>query len=194
MPLWENVLLGHQAGGQFTNHGLIDRVRLPPACPTRYVPAASMCVRRASTSAPSTLSGGNQQKLIVGREMLAKPTVLIAAHPTRGVDVGAQAVIWDILRDARAAGLATLLISADLEELIGLSDRLLVMLRGEIVADLDPATVDQGRPRRLHDRGHDAGRFGRRRGRHVEPQSFCTASPPRCSLPSSPSLCPRSPC
>ena len=76
--------------------------------------------------------------------MLAKPTVLIAAHPTRGVDVGAQAVIWDILRDARAAGLATLLISADLEELIGLSDRLLVMLRGRIVADLDPATVDQG--------------------------------------------------
>ena len=50
--------------------------------------------------------------------MLAKPTVLIAAH-RRGVDVGAQAVIWDILRDARAAGLATLLISADLEELIG---------------------------------------------------------------------------
>ena len=75
--------------------------------------------------------------------MLAKPTVLIAAHPTRGVDVGAQAVIWDILRDARAAGLATLLISADLEELIGLSDRLLVMLRGRIVADLDPATVSQ---------------------------------------------------
>ena len=52
-------------------------------------------------------------------------------------------MIWDILRDARAAGLATLLISADLEELIGLSDRLLVMLRGRIVADLDPATVSQ---------------------------------------------------
>ena len=91
----------------------------------------------------ASLSGGNQQKLIVGREMLAKPRVLIAAHPTRGVDVGAQAVIWDILREARAAGLATLLISADLEELIGLSDRLLVMLRGRIVADLDPAAVSQ---------------------------------------------------
>ena len=76
------------------------------------------------------LSGGNQQKLIVGREMTPSRSVLIAAHPTRGVDVGAQAVIWDVLRDARANGLATLLVSADLEELIGLSDRLLVMLRG----------------------------------------------------------------
>ena len=55
--------------------------------------------------------------------------------------MGAQAVIWDILRSARAKGLATLLVSADLEELIGLSDRLLVMLRGRIVAELDPATV-----------------------------------------------------
>jgi simple sugar transport system ATP-binding protein len=85
------------------------------------------------------LSGGNQQKLIIGRELLAEPTVLIAGHPTRGVDVGAQAAIWDQLRDARKAGLATLLISADLEELIGLSDRLLVIFEGRIVAEIDPA-------------------------------------------------------
>ena len=69
------------------------------------------------------LSGGNQQKLVIGREMLAEPSVLLAAHPTRGVDVGAQASIWDQLRRARASGLAVLLVSADLEELIGLSDR-----------------------------------------------------------------------
>jgi simple sugar transport system ATP-binding protein len=67
--------------------------------------------------------------------------MLIASHPTRGIDVGAQAMIWDILRGARSNGLGTLLVSADLEELIGLSDRLLVMLRGRVVADLDPATV-----------------------------------------------------
>jgi simple sugar transport system ATP-binding protein len=67
--------------------------------------------------------------------------MLIASHPTRGIDVGAQARVWDELRDARSAGLATLLISADLEELIGLSDTLLVMLRGRIVATLDPAKV-----------------------------------------------------
>jgi ABC-type uncharacterized transport system ATPase subunit len=141
MPLWENVLLGHQASSEFTNRGLVDR----EACRRRADEVVSgFDVRTPSIDVRAfTLSGGNQQKLIVGREMLAKPTVLIAAHPTRGVDVGAQAVIWDILRDARAAGLATLLISADLEELIGLSDRLLVMLRGRIVADLDPATVSQ---------------------------------------------------
>jgi general nucleoside transport system ATP-binding protein len=142
MPLWENVLLGHQASPDFTDRGLIDR----DACRRRADEVvAGFDVRTPSIDVRAfTLSGGNQQKLIVGREMLAKPTVLIAAHPTRGIDVGAQAVIWDILRDARAAGLATLLISADLEELIGLSDRLLVMLRGRVVADLDPATVTQG--------------------------------------------------
>jgi ABC-type uncharacterized transport system ATPase subunit len=89
----------------------------------------------------SALSGGNQQKLIVGREMSGNPGLLVAAHPTRGVDVGAQAAIWDLLRQARAEGLAVLLVSADLEELIGLSDRLRVILRGRLVADVDPLTV-----------------------------------------------------
>jgi general nucleoside transport system ATP-binding protein len=87
------------------------------------------------------LSGGNQQKLIVGREMSHQPKVLIASHPTRGVDVGAQAAIWDHLRAARRNGLGVLLISADLDELIGLSDALKVMYRGRFVADADPATV-----------------------------------------------------
>ena len=96
--------------------------------------------------AAHALSGGNQQKLIVGREMEAAPTVLIAAHPTRGVDVGAQAAIWDQLREARAKGLGTLLVSADLEELIGLSDRLVVLYRGEVVATLLP---DEVTPERL---------------------------------------------
>jgi ABC-type uncharacterized transport system ATPase subunit len=87
------------------------------------------------------LSGGNQQKFIVGREMTSDPTVLIAAQPTRGIDVGAQAAVWEEIRKARAAGLGVLLISADLEELIGLSDALYVILRGELVAKLDPAAV-----------------------------------------------------
>ncbi|MCU1499744.1 MAG: sugar transporter, ATP-binding protein, partial [Acidimicrobiales bacterium] len=87
------------------------------------------------------LSGGNQQKFIMGRELMAGPSLLIAAHPSRGVDVGAQAAIWDHLRDARGAGLGTLLVSADLEELIGLSDRLLVIYEGAIVAELDPNEV-----------------------------------------------------
>jgi simple sugar transport system ATP-binding protein len=67
--------------------------------------------------------------------------VLIAAHPTRGVDVGAQAAIWEQLRVARAEGLAVLLVSADLEELIGMSDTLRVVLRGRLVAEVDPREV-----------------------------------------------------
>ncbi len=99
-------------------------------------------VRAPGATTPAyALSGGNQQKFIVGREMSSKPRVLIAAHPTRGVDVGAQAAVWDQLREARRGGLAVLLVSADLEELIGLSDTLLVILRGTIAATLDPATV-----------------------------------------------------
>lgn len=89
----------------------------------------------------ASLSGGNQQKLIVGREMSHKPRFLIAAHPTRGVDVGAQAAIWDHIREARREGLAVLLISADLDELIGLSDTLRVIYNGKLVADADPATI-----------------------------------------------------
>ena len=108
--------------------------------PSAYVPAL-------------TLSGGNQQKLIVGREMTAEPKVLIASHPTRGIDVGAQAAIWDVIRAARAAGLGVLLISADLEELIGLSDTLHVMYRGKLAATLDPADGDAADPRFVHDRG-----------------------------------------
>jgi simple sugar transport system ATP-binding protein len=73
--------------------------------------------------------------------MTARPALLLASHPTRGIDVGAQAAVWQLLRNARAEGLAVLLISADLEELIGLSDTLKVILRGRFVATLDPQTV-----------------------------------------------------
>ena len=69
------------------------------------------------------------------------PKVLVAAHPTRGVDVGAQSTIWDLIRDARREGLAVLLISADLEELIGLSDTIRVILRGRLSGEFDPNQV-----------------------------------------------------
>jgi ABC-type uncharacterized transport system ATPase subunit len=87
------------------------------------------------------LSGGNQQKLVVGRALVTDPAVLVAAHPTRGIDVGAQAAVWDEMRRARDAGMAVLLVSADLEELIGLSDTIAVMFDGRISAMLDPDTV-----------------------------------------------------
>ena len=128
------------------------------------------------------LSGGNQQKLIVGREMMADPTVLIAAHPTRGIDVGAQAAVWDVLREARGSGLAVLLVSADLDELIGLSDTLLVMFRGELVATLDPAHGHPGRARLVHDR-----RPRRHGGTRVKQQLRTSSTPwPHRSSPRSP--------
>jgi simple sugar transport system ATP-binding protein len=73
--------------------------------------------------------------------MSSEPIVLIAAHPTRGIDVGAQAAIWDHIKEARRRGLGVLLISADLDELIGLSDTIEVMLRGRLVGRMDPQTV-----------------------------------------------------
>ncbi|HEX6331651.1 MAG TPA: ABC transporter ATP-binding protein [Actinomycetota bacterium] len=138
-PLWENTMLGHQTRAPMIRGPWVDRRGAKGR--------ASEVIERYNVMAPGTgtaalaLSGGNQQKLIVGREMVAGPKMLIAAHPTRGIDVGAQAAVWEKIREARAAGLAFLLVSADLEELIGLSDTLLVILRGRIVAELDPATV-----------------------------------------------------
>ncbi|MEL6890748.1 MAG: ABC transporter ATP-binding protein [Actinomycetota bacterium] len=137
--IWENAALGHQHQAPYAKGPWIDAGGA--RAQTEKI-VDEFDVRTPGVEVPIfTLSGGNQQKLVVGREMTADPKVLLAAHPTRGVDVGAQAVIWDILRDARQEGLATLLVSADLEELIGLSDRLVVMLRGRIVAELDPSTV-----------------------------------------------------
>ncbi len=138
-PLWENRVLGHQTREPNVRGPLVNRAGAR-ADTERIV--REYDVRTPSIDVlASSLSGGNQQKLIVGREMSGAPKLLIAAHPTRGVDVGAQAAIWDLLRSARADGLAVLLISADLDELIGLSDSLTVILRGELVAEVDPSTV-----------------------------------------------------
>ncbi|MGI8518252.1 MAG: ABC transporter ATP-binding protein [Acidimicrobiia bacterium] len=138
-PLWENAALGHQTQEPFTSGVFIDRSGAKKR--TEHI-RQEFDVRTPNVDVPAhALSGGNQQKLIVGREMTAGPIVLLAAHPTRGIDVGAQAQVWDDIRAARALGMATLLISADLDELIGLSDTIIVMLRGKLVATLDPATV-----------------------------------------------------
>ena len=80
----------------------------------------------------SALSGGNQQKFLVGREMSGEPVLLIAAHPTRGVDVGARHETYAKLRQASDAGAAVLLISSDMEEVLGVSDRIAVMHEGRI--------------------------------------------------------------
>ena len=138
-PLWENRMLGHQR-------------QAPASKGWRLTPGAAKedtqrIVSEYDVRTPSidvtagSLSGGNQQKLIFGREMSHAPRVLVAAHPTRGVDVGAQAAIWDHIKDARREGLAVLLISADLDELIGLSDTIRVILRGRLSGEFDPHHV-----------------------------------------------------
>jgi len=138
-PLWENAALGHQTQVPYGNGLWIDREGSRNQ--TEKI-RANFDVRTPDIDvAAHALSGGNQQKLIIGREMSANPKVLIAAHPTRGIDVGAQAAVWQSIRDARSEGLATVLISADLDELIGLSDTIIVMFRGRAVAELDPANV-----------------------------------------------------
>jgi general nucleoside transport system ATP-binding protein len=138
-PLWENRILGFQTREPSVRGMWINRGGAR-ADTERIIREYDVRTPGIDTSA-SALSGGNQQKFIVGREMSGNPVLLIASHPTRGVDVGAQAQIWDHIRTARRAGLAVLLISADLDELIGLSDTIQVMLRGRLVGTFDPQTV-----------------------------------------------------
>ncbi len=112
---------------------------------------AQEMIRKFDIKTPSqetplkNLSGGNIQKLILARELARKPRVLIAAQPTRGVDIGATEYIHNQLLQQRAEGLATLLISEDLDEIRALSDRIIVMFGGEImgIVDNDQTTVEE---------------------------------------------------
>jgi ABC-type uncharacterized transport system ATPase subunit len=105
---------------------------------------------RFDISAPSVetdarlLSGGNLQRLILAREIASDPRLMVAVQPTRGLDVGAISTVHRLLLDQREAGSATLLISEDLDEILGLSDRLAVMYEGRIVGLFDAAEADVG--------------------------------------------------
>ncbi|HJQ05051.1 MAG TPA: ABC transporter ATP-binding protein [Nocardioides sp.] len=152
-PLWENRVLGHQTRSPSSRGPWIDRAGARRDT-ERIVQQYDVRTPSINTNSRA-LSGGNQQKLIVGREMSGDPVLLIASHPTRGVDVGAQAAIWDHIRDARKLGLAVLLISADLDELIGLSDTIEVILRGRLVGTFDPASVTPAELGTAMTGGHD---------------------------------------
>ena len=82
-----------------------------------------------------SLSGGNQQKVILARELEARPDLLIAVHPTRGLDIGATRYVHDTMIEARDSGCAVLLISADFDEILEMSDRILVMFEGQIMGE-----------------------------------------------------------
>ncbi|HEX3984046.1 MAG TPA: ATP-binding cassette domain-containing protein [Acidisoma sp.] len=133
-PLWENwaarSLLGRSA------LSLID-----PATLRRGAQAAFQAwdVRFASVDNPArSLSGGNAQKVILSREIDAGARLIILAQPTRGLDLGATAFVWQAMREARARGLGLILISSDLDELFDISDRLLVMQGGHIAGAFAP--------------------------------------------------------
>ena len=94
-------------------------------------------VRGAAYSAPvRALSGGNQQKVLFARTMLCSPRVVLADEPTRGVDIGAKRAIYDLLVELAQEGVGVVLISSELEEILGLAHRVLVMRRGRVVAEL----------------------------------------------------------
>ena len=84
----------------------------------------------------SNLSGGNQQKVVLGRWLARRPKVLILDEPTRGVDVGAKAEIYRLIAELAAEGIALLVISSEMPELLGLADRILVMAGGRVVAEM----------------------------------------------------------
>jgi general nucleoside transport system ATP-binding protein len=95
------------------------------------------------TTRASALSGGNQQKVVVAREVSRDPAVLIAAQPTRGLDVGAIEFVHRRLVEQRDEGKAVLLVSLELDEVLGLADRILVIYEGRIVGEFDPSVTEQ---------------------------------------------------
>ncbi|MFC8718079.1 ATP-binding cassette domain-containing protein, partial [Kitasatospora sp. NPDC057198] len=89
------------------------------------------------------LSGGNQQKVVLARWLARRPEVLILDEPTRGIDVGAKAEIYRIVADLAEQGVALLVISSELPELLGLADRIVVMQGGRITGELDRAQATE---------------------------------------------------
>ena len=103
-------------------------------------------VQASGTNAPvRELSGGNLQKLVLGREFSGEPHVVIAASPTRGLDVGAIETVHAYLREAAGQGVGILLLSEDLDEIRALSDRIIVIYEGRVTGEFDPerATVEE---------------------------------------------------
>ena len=139
----ENLFL-HDHARRSTPRGIfLDFARWRPT-PASW--STQFAVKTPGLDTPiKNLSGGNIQKLIMARELSREPKILIAAQPTRGVDIGATEYIHQRLLEQRAAGMAILLISEDLDEIRALSDRIAVMYEGRIIGIVErgQATVEQ---------------------------------------------------
>lgn len=143
----DNAILGRQQQPGMRHGVLVDR---RAAREDARSIVATLDVRAASLDVPvKTLSGGNQQKLVVGRALLGKPPFVLAYQPTRGIDVGAGALVQSRLMQARNAGAAILLISFELDEILALADRVAVIYRGAIAGTFSGEQIERGRIGRL---------------------------------------------
>jgi simple sugar transport system ATP-binding protein len=137
MSLWENAILGRQWRRAFVGRlGIlwIDKIK---GLAQRLIRLFDVRARSIAVEA-ATLSGGNQQKLILARELEQTPRLLIAHQLTRGLDVGAIEFEWKKVLEQKAAGTAVLLVSAELEEIYALSDRIVTLFEGRMTGEYQP--------------------------------------------------------
>ncbi|MEM9814627.1 MAG: ABC transporter ATP-binding protein, partial [Pseudomonadota bacterium] len=144
LPLWENAVLEHLGSGEFSRRGFVR----PGACTAFAGDIIARYDVRGATPDTRTrlLSGGNMQKLILGRVLAKKPRFLLANQPTRGLDEGAIAAVHAELLKARSEGAAILLISEELDEVIALSDRIQAIVKGRLS---EPVAAEAADPQRL---------------------------------------------
>jgi simple sugar transport system ATP-binding protein len=130
LNIWENIFATHIKDSRFTHNTILD---MPAAKQYANELANTYDIRPRNTdAATASLSGGNAQKVVVAREVDMGGKLLVASQPTRGVDIGAIESIRSILENVKAEGRGVLLVSADLEEILSLSDRIIVMYEGKI--------------------------------------------------------------
>jgi len=135
MSVLENLILKNYRSSDFNRGLFIDRQAVEHFC-DRLISSFNIMTPARDTPV-KLLSGGNQQRLLLAREISASPEVLVAVHPTSGLDVGATEYIQRMLLEQRRRGVAILLISEDLDEIMALSDRIAVMYQGKIVGTVE---------------------------------------------------------
>ncbi len=135
--LEDNIVLQRYFEPEFTRHGLLQRKNIR-AYAERLIEDYDIRSGQGPVTTARSMSGGNQQKAIVAREIDKAPQLLVAVQPTRGLDVGAIENIHKQIVAQRDAGKAVLLVSLEMDEVMDVSDRILVMYEGEIVGELDP--------------------------------------------------------
>ena len=145
MTIWENAVLERIGSAHFSRRGLVNRAA-GQALAATIIEDFDVRGGGTPTSRTRLLSGGDMQKLILGRNLFRRPRILIASQPTRGLDEGAVAAVHTRILEARRQGTAVLLISEDLDEVIGLADRIQAIVKGRLSA---PIAAEDADPRRL---------------------------------------------